>query len=91
MKAKPRQRPPAREIAREVERIRGANVPLGTQWYVAAGELGKRLGINPGVVLEMFAEMAHVYAYGQERDEAERRAWHDTEQILVEQSRRRVA
>lgn len=84
-------RPRSREIDFEAERLRRLDVPLATQWYVAAGELAKRLGTPAGAVLDMFAEMAHVYTYdGTPRDEAERRAWHDTEQIL-EGQRRSVA
>lgn len=80
-----------REIQHEADRLRRMNAPLATQWYVAAGDLAKRLGRNAGDVLDMFAEMAHVYTYdGSSREDAERRAWDDTVSIL-EGQRKAVA
>jgi hypothetical protein len=86
---KPRMR--SREIDVEAERLRRLHVPLPDKWYIAAGELAARLGMPAGAILEMFAEMAHVYAYESPRDEAERRAWRDTAAILESLAARRAA
>lgn len=82
------------DLKHEAERLRRLNAPLDTSWYVRAGELAKRLGVQPGVVLEFFAELAHRYTYdGTAPTDAEARAWHDTVEILgaIHGRRERVA
>lgn len=80
-----------REIQLEVDRMRRMNAPLETQWYVASGDIARQLGVKASEVLELFAELAHTYTYdGTARDEAERRAWRDTVEIIESAVRKRT-
>jgi hypothetical protein len=79
----------AEHLAARVAKARTSTPPRGTEYYVLAGELAALVGADVADVLDEFDERAgcREFVGGLDRAEAERLAWHDTEERYTRQRR----
>lgn len=72
-----------------IRRARTASPARGVEYYVLAGELAKRLGVDVGDVMDDFDHEAAILEYegGTTRQEAERNGWLSVEERYLRQLR----
>jgi hypothetical protein len=79
----------AAALQERIDKIRKSQVGHGVEYYVLAGELAARLGVDVGDVMDDFSHQAAIRQYegGITMQESERLGWAATEEIYTRQRR----